>query len=138
MDKLTIYTRGAAQGNPGPAAVGVHVKDVQGNTVLEVSESIGNATAEYAEYYSVVRGLQAVKEQFGEEAMKMTCELRQESELVHNQLNAKATINDVSLIGHFIEIYNVRVQYFPNLVLTKISRAQNKRADQLVNEALDA
>ena len=138
MEKLTIYTRGASKGNPGQAAIGVHVEDVQGNTVLEVSESIGNATVEYAEYYSVVRGLQAVKEKYGEKTIKIECELKQESELVDSQLNAKAVINDVSLIGHFIEIYNLRVSHFRNLIVTKINRDENKRADKLVNETLDA
>jgi len=137
MEKITIYTAGAAKGNPGPAAIGVYAEDSKGNPVLEISESIGNATSEYAEYYSVARGFQLVKEKFEEKTREIQFELKQENELVHKHLNADAQINDVSLIGHFIEIYNIRVSHFHNLILTKISHKENTTAQHLVARVLD-
>ena len=138
MKTITISTRGASKGNPGPAAIGVSVADSNGKVLLELSESIGNATTEYAEYFSVARGLQAVQEKFGAETSQMNFELKQESKLVHNHMHAKEEIKDVSLIGHFIEIYNLRVAAFPNLTFTQVSRESNSVADQLVKEVLDA
>lgn len=137
MKSITICTRGASKGNPGPAAIGVCVTDAQGKIILEVSESIGNATSEYAEYFSVVRGLQVVQDMFSQQTLQMDFELKQESQLVDNHLHAKEEIKDVSLIGHFIEIYNLRVGAFPNLTVTRLQRAENQAADRLVNEALD-
>lgn len=138
MKSITISTCGAAKENPGPAAIGVYVTAADGKVVLELSESIGNATSEYAEYFSVVRGLQAVQEKFGEQTTQMDFELRQESQLVNNHLHAQAVINDVSLIGHFIEIYNLRVSAFPNLTITHLQHGHNQEAERLVQQVLDA
>lgn len=138
MEKLTINTHGQSKENPGPAAVGVHVVDSNAKVVLEISESIGNATNDYSEYFSVVRGLQALEEKFGEETKEMRFELRVCSELVKNHLCAREQIKDVSLIGHFIEIYNLRVRSFQNLEITHVSIESNKEAVMLVKEALDA
>lgn len=138
MNTIVISTRGASKQNPGPAAIGVRVTDQKGVVILEAAQSIGNATSGYAEYFAVVRGLQLVLEKYGEKTKKMDFELRQESELVDNHLQAKAEITDVSLIGHFIEIYNMRVASFPNLTHTLVSREDNTEADRLVSEVLDA
>ncbi|MCA9360491.1 reverse transcriptase-like protein [Candidatus Nomurabacteria bacterium] len=138
MDKITIYAGGASKGNPGPAVIRVLVVDSKGNTVLEVSESIGNASSDYAEYFAVVRALQAIVEKLGEKTKDTEFELKIESELVMNHLRAKAEIKDVSLIGHFIEIYNLRVASFPNLKLTLVETGQNKEVASLVKAALDA
>ncbi len=138
MNTIIICTRGASKNNPGPAAIGVYVTDEKGEMIVEVAESIGNATSGYAEYFAVVRGLQAVQERFGDKTTDMHFELRQESELVDNHLQAKAEIKDVSLIGHFIEIYNMRVASFPNLTHTLVSREDNTDADRLVSGVLDA
>ena len=138
MKTITIFTDGGSRGNPGPAAIGVHVVDEKGQVLTEVSESIGNATNNYAEYFAVVRALQTLKELFGKKTREMQFELKLDSELVKKQLNGEYQIKDVGLVGHFIEIHNLRVAYFPHLKLTHVRREFNKEADRLVNEALDA
>ena len=137
MKTITMYTKGAAKGNPGAAVIGVYVVDSQEKVILEKTESIGNATNEYAEYYAVVRGLQLVQEMFPEETRQMNIELRQENKLVNSHLHATQEIKDVSLIGHFIEIYNLRVSAFPNLTITLVQSAENAQAGSLVTQALD-
>ena len=52
MKTVIAYTDGGARGNPGPAAIGVHIVDADGTTVKDVAERIGNSTNNYAEYYS--------------------------------------------------------------------------------------
>jgi len=64
MEKIIAYTDGGARGNPGPAAIGVHVIDEAGAVVTEVSETIGNSTNNFAEYHGVLRALQTLKEQY--------------------------------------------------------------------------
>lgn len=138
MEKIIAYTDGGARGNPGPAAIGVHVVDNNGSVLKEVSESIGNSTNNFAEYQGVLRGLQTLKELYGKKSKEMQFELRMDSELVKKQLNHEYQVKEPGLVPMFIEIHNLRVANFPNLILTHVPREQNKEADRLVNEALDA
>ncbi len=138
MEKLTIITHGASKDNPGPAAIAVRVMDSSDEVILELSEAIGNSTSDYASYYSVVRAFQALKEKFADKTRKIDFELRLDSELVKSHLCAKAQIKDVSLIGHFIEIYNMRVESFPNLIISKVNQGQNEQVKNMVKETLAA
>lgn len=138
MEKIIIYTDGGSRGNPGPSAIGVFVTDASGAMITEMAERIGNATNNFAEYQAVLRGLQTVKDSYGEKTREMEFELRLDSELVKKQLNGEYQINEAGLVPHFIEIHNLRVSAFPNLTLTHIPREENADADRLVNEALDA
>ncbi len=138
METITIFTEGGSRGNPGPAAVGVHIVDPKGLVLKELAETIGNATNNFAEYHAVMRGLQVAKELFGEKTMNMHFEVKLDSELVKKQLNNEYQIKEPGLVPYFIEVHNMRVSSFPNLILTHISRELNVEADRLVNEALNA
>lgn len=138
MEKIIAYTDGGARGNPGPAAVGVHVIDEQGSVLKEVSEKIGNSTNNFAEYHGVLRALQTLKELYGKKAKDMAFELRMDSELVKKQLNHEYQVKEPGLVPMFMEIHNLTVAHFPNLTFTHVPREKNKEADRLVNEALDA
>ena len=138
MEKIICYTDGGARGNPGPAALGVYVVTEAGEVVREVKQSLGNGTNNFAEYMGVMVGLQTLKEIYGKQTKEMEFEIRLDSELVKKQLNAEYQIKEPSLVPQFIEIHNLRVSSFPNLTLTHVPRSENKEADRLVNEALDA
>ncbi|HEX5721409.1 MAG TPA: ribonuclease HI family protein, partial [Acidimicrobiia bacterium] len=60
-----LYTDGASRGNPGPAAIGAVLYSwVEGEPLIEVetiSEAIGVATNNVAEYQAVVAGLRMAK-----------------------------------------------------------------------------
>jgi len=138
MSDYTMFTDGGSRGNPGPAAIGVYVVDATGAVVLEHAERIGNSTNNIAEYCAVATGLELLKQKVGKGVKEKTVELKLDSELVKKQLNGEYQIKDAGLVPYFIEIHNLRVSAFPNLTLTHVPRAQNKEADRLVNEALDA
>ncbi len=138
MKTVTIFTDGGSRGNPGPAAVGAQLVDEDGKVIKEVSESIGNATNNFAEYQAVVRALHVAKELFGKNTKTMQFEVKLDSELVKKQLSGEYQIKEVGLVPHFIEIHNLRVASFPQLTFTHVRREFNKEADRLVNEALDA
>lgn len=53
---IEIWTDGACSGNPGPAGLGVHVRD--GGQVRELSEYLGVATNNIAELMAIQRGLE--------------------------------------------------------------------------------
>lgn len=138
MEQVTIFTDGGSRGNPGPAAIGVQIVAADGTVSKEVSETIGNATNNYAEYFAVVRALQTAKELFGKKTKELNFELKLDSELVKKQLNGEYQIKEPGLVPLFMEIHNLRVAAFPQLTLTHVRREFNKEADRLVNEALDA
>jgi ribonuclease HI len=56
--RLYVYSDGAARGNPGPAGIGGIARDEEGTVMLEVSEYLGNATNNVAEYYALIRILE--------------------------------------------------------------------------------
>lgn len=138
MKHIIAYTDGGARGNPGPAGIGVSVTDADGAILKEVAESIGNSTNNNAEYQAVARALKVLKDLYGNKTKEMTFELRMDSELVKKQLNGEYQIKDPGLVPLFMEIHNLRVANFPNLTLTHVPRKENKEADRLANEAMDA
>ena len=137
MKTVIAYTDGGARGNPGPAAVGVHIVDADGVTIKDVAARIGNSTNNYAEYYGVMLALQTLKALYAKKTKEMQIELRMDSELVKKQLAGEYQIKEPGLVPLYMEIHNLRVAHFPNLTLTHVKRALNKEADRLVNEALD-
>jgi ribonuclease HI len=137
MKKITIFTDGGSRGNPGPAAIGVQVIDARGTVVRELSEAIGNATNNFAEYHAVLRGLQTAREVFGKSTKDMQVEVKLTSELVKKQLSAEYQIKEPGLVPYFIEIHNLRVMSFPRLSCTHVRREHNREAERLMNKALD-
>ncbi len=57
MDEVVVWSDGGARGNPGPAGYGVVVTDREGTVLAELSEGIGWATNNVAEYQGVIAGL---------------------------------------------------------------------------------
>ena len=129
-EKLQVYTDGGARGNPGPAGIGVVIKD-NDKIVKECSEYIGETTNNQAEYQAIVKGLQEAKKLGVKE---LDCFL--DSELVVNQLNRKFKIKDQKIGKWFIKIHNLLLG-FKKVNFHHIYREENKAADRLVNEAID-
>lgn len=135
MTSLIIYTDGGARGNPGPAGVGVVIKQGPGSrvhgSVKEIKKYIGETTNNVAEYTAVMLGLE---EAFRHGAKEV--ELRLDSELVGKQLKGEYKVKDKDLQSLFVKVWNLKVK-FRKLRVTIISREKNREADRLVNEVLD-
>jgi len=138
VEKLIIHTDGGARGNPGPAGIGVVITDEKGNKVRELSSYIGRATNNYAEYEALVRALQEVKNIFGEKLREMLIEVRMDSELAVKQLSGLYRVKEGGLKEQFARIAMFRLADAPNMVFIHIPREKNTRADELVNQAIDA
>jgi ribonuclease HI len=129
--KLIIYTDGGSRGNPGKAAIGVVVGE------KEYSEYIGIKTNNQAEYMALVFAFKKTRQLLGKDKSKKTeLEVRMDSELIVRQLNGQYKILDTELQPFFLEVWNLRLD-FKSVVFTHIPREQNKKADALVNYALD-
>lgn len=137
MEKIVIYTDGGARGNPGPAGVGVSIQDAAGKELAYISEYMGETTNNQAEYEALYRALQKTKELFKDKTKSMAFEVRMDSELVVRQLSGIYKVKEEGIKKQFARVASLRVEY-PNLTFTHVRREQNKRADQLVNEAIDA
>src|SRR3989344_2545931 len=137
--KIIIYTDGGARGNPGPAGIGVVIKDEKENLIKNYSQNLGEKTNNEAEYEAVIYALKKAKHLFGKEKVKnMNFEIRTDSELVCRQLRGKYKIEEERLFPLFIKIWNLKIEFGgSNIFFNEISRSKNKEADRLVNEALD-
>jgi len=129
--KLTIYTDGGARGNPGPAGIGAVIFDARKKVVKEISECIGETTNNQAEYKALLRALEEAKKLGGTEV-----DIFMDSELVVKQLKQEYKVRDKNLGTIFIKVWNL-LQGFKKYELHHILRHKNKRADELVNKALD-
>ena len=134
--KLIIYTDGGARNNPGPAGIGVVLMDPsagsgQGEVVAQISEYIGEATNNQAEYRAVIAALQKARELGAQEL-----EFYLDSELVVKQLNREYRVKDRDLAPLFLQIHNLSLG-FKKIIFCHIPREENEEADKLVNLAID-
>ena len=137
MEKIIIYTDGGSRGNPGEAAIGIVIKNEQGDTIKTYGEVLGIATNNIAEYTAIVVALQKVKQLLGKERTKKTeIEFRMDSELAMKQLNGEYKIENEDLQPLFLKIWNLKFD-FGKMSFKHIPREKNKEADKLVNEALN-
>ena len=126
-----IHVDGGARGNPGPAAIGVVVSDGDGEVVEEIAEPIGVATNNVAEYRAVLRALERAA------ALGATeLELVGDSELVARQLTGAYKVKHPSMKPLHAEATSA-LSVFDRWSIRSVPRAQNARADALVNAALD-
>ncbi|MCT8334781.1 ribonuclease HI family protein [Leptospira sp. 85282-16] len=131
-DTTFIYCDGSSRGNPGPAAIGVSFQDNDGVEFFFLSEKIGNATNNVAEWQALYRGM--------EEAIKQNLQkikFRLDSELVVKQMIGEYKVKNKDLLVFKNKCDSLRVS-IPNFEIQYIPREQNTRADQLANLAQDS
>lgn len=126
-----IYADGASRGNPGPASVGAALYDESGRELHTVSRRIGRATNNEAEYRAAIAGLEAALALGARDV-----ELRMDSELVVRQLDARYKVRNPSLRRLFGRVKDLQWR-FASFRVRHVRREQNRRADQLANEAFD-
>src|SRR5690242_21936002 len=92
--RLIIQADGGSRGNPGTAGYGAVVLDaVTGEVLAEVSEAIGHATNNVAEYSGLVAGPRAA----GKLAPAASAEVRVASKLVVGQTSGQVQIKHPDL-----------------------------------------
>lgn len=130
--RLIIEADGGSRGNPGIAGAGAVVIDAETGKVLkEISEAVGIATNNVAEYTAVVLGLEAAFEI----DPAATVLVRMDSKLVVEQMSGRWKIKHPDMMA-----LGARVQ---KLIASKdvefvwIPREQNGLADALANKAMD-
>lgn len=129
-DTATMHIDGAARGNPGPASYAV-VLARPGQPVVEEANTIGSATNNVAEYTALIEGLGLAAE-LGVKKLAVFSD----SELMVKQMRGEYRVKNEELKGLYDEAKKLATA-FEALTITHVRREQNKRADEIGNEALD-
>ncbi|MFC9510103.1 bifunctional RNase H/acid phosphatase [Streptomyces sp. NPDC057002] len=133
MREFIVEADGGSRGNPGPAGYGAVVSDAAtGETLREAAEYIGVATNNVAEYRGLLAGLRAAHEL----DPAATVHVRMDSKLVIEQMSGRWKIKHPDMKPLAAEAARV----FPpgRVTYEWMPREQNKHADRLANEAMDA
>ncbi|MFF8870896.1 bifunctional RNase H/acid phosphatase [Streptomyces massasporeus] len=133
MREFIVEADGGSRGNPGPAGYGAVVSDAAtGETLRETAEYIGVATNNVAEYRGLLAGLRAAHALDPE----ATVHVRMDSKLVIEQMSGRWKIKHPDMKPLAAQAARI----FPpgRVTYEWIPRAQNKHADRLANEAMDA
>jgi len=131
--RLVIEADGGSRGNPGPAGYGAVVRDaVTGEVLAERAAGIGTATNNVAEYGGLIAGLQA--------ALALDpadVHVRMDSKLVVEQMSGRWQVKHPSMKPLARQAAALIAQ-LPKVSFSWIPREENKHADRLANEAMDA
>jgi ribonuclease HI len=138
--KLIINTDGGARGNPGPAGIGVVIRDENQVIIGEHKQYIGEATNNVAEYRALVLALEEAGKELGSrnyELGQAELLIRMDSELIVRQMQGKYKIKEPTLKLLAADVLKL-IKHFKNVTFSHVPREQNKEADVLVNQAIDA
>ena len=127
----SLYFDGASRGNPGPASYGGVIYKINGTELLTYKAYIGEHTNNVAEYFGLLVGLRHCVEQNIKHL-----NVYGDSKLVIEQVKGNWKVRNENLKKIHQPIVEL-VKKFDLIKLTHIYRKNNKRADQLANEALD-
>ena len=128
---VKMFSDGGARGNPGPAAIGVVIKDEKEKILYRLAKTIGETTNNQAEYEALIAGLKYLADQKIDEAV---CHL--DSELIVKQLNGEYKVKNDEIRMKFQTVQKLRLS-FKKIEFIHVKREMNEEADALVNEALD-
>jgi len=130
--KVIIHTDGGSRGNPGPAAAGFTLDDVDGHRLQAKAFYLGETTNNVAEYTALIRALEAARKLGAEQVTVHT-----DSELMVRQLSGAYKVKSEAIRPLFEQVNGLRSQ-FESCLVRHVMREKNEDADRIVNQALDA
>ena len=137
--RFIIRADGAARGNPGPASLGAVLIDGDRPDALDpaappdatISEYLGRATNNVAEWTAVVRALELARD-LGAERV----DLFLDSQLIVEQLHGRWRVKD-SKLQPLAAAARALLSEFRLWSATHARRVYNQQADALANQAID-
>ena len=129
---MIVNVDGGARGNPGPAAIGVVIRDGEGNVLQDLGETIGEATNNVAEYKALIRGIELARELGADEL-----QIHGDSELVVKQMLGQYKVKHPDMKPLHAKAKEA-LSGLDSWQISHVRREQNAEADALVNQALDA
>ena len=137
MKKIIIYTDGGSRGNPGSAAVGIYIEDSRGNKIASIGKKIGIATNNVAEYSAIIEAFNWFLKNINELENVEKIFFNVDSELAYSQLSGLYKIKNSAIRELVFKIRQHEAELKIPVVYQHIPREKNKKADLLVNLALD-
>jgi ribonuclease HI len=138
MNNLIMYTDGGSRGNPGKAAIGVAIYNASGAMIKKYGQYLGDPfTNNEAEYHAVISGLKTLLAMPEFDSKEIVLEVRSDSQLLVNQVSGTFKIKQEHIRAFVVTIHKL-IEQFGAVKFISIPREQNKVADALVNESLDA
>jgi ribonuclease HI len=126
---LEIYIDGSSKGNPGPSSIGVVICE-NGQTIKNLSNCIGQATNNVAEYTALISGLKEAR------ALKAdSVKVNTDSQLLYRQIKKIYKVRS----PHIAQLYNQATSLmadFKIVDIRHIPRGNNCGADKLANLAI--
>jgi len=129
MDKLFVYIDGVAKGNPGEAAIGIAITDPDGNVIEEISQLIGRATTDIAEYQALIEACKFTALHKPQSVIFFT-----DNQKVANYINHVFESRNPN-IKHLVEIAIGLLNQFPRWRVNYVDTHANIRAPRLVERA---
>ena len=130
--KVIIHTDGGSRGNPGPAAAGFVLEDIDGQRLQAKAFFLGETTNNVAEYTALIKALEAARKLGAEQVV-----VHSDSELMVRQLSGAYKVKSEAIRPLFEHVNELRSQ-FESCLVRHVRREKNEEADRLVNQALDA
>lgn len=130
--ELFIHVDGASIGNPGPAGAGVVIMDQNNRKTATISQPLGTATNNVAEYRALIMGLTRAKE-LGASRVHILAD----SELMVKQITGDYRVKDVKLRALSREALEL-IDSFDYFDIVHVDREKNGEADRLAKRAAEA
>jgi ribonuclease HI len=127
---IEVYVDGAARGNPGPAGIGVVIKDGP-KLIEELGAYVGRTTNNIAEYMALIRGLEEVLIRGFKSAVFYS-----DSELLVKQLNGEYKVKHENLVPLHYHILTL-IDRMKEFSIKHVTRDKNGHADKMANEGID-
>jgi len=130
LKKVVIHSDGVSRGNPGQAAIGAIIRDERGRLLASISQPIGRATNNQAEYRVIIAALEKVLALGARQV-----ELNSDSELVVRQIKGQYRVRKEALRPLYQRVKELQSR-LEGFTIKHIPRQQNREADKLANVAL--
>lgn len=130
LKRVVIHSDGVSRGNPGQAAIGAIIRGERGRLLDSISQRIGRATNNQAEYRAIIAAL--------EKALALGArqvDLNSDSELVVRQIKGQYRVRKEALRPLYQRVKELQSR-LEGFTIKHIPRQQNREADKLANAAL--
>lgn len=134
---INVFTDGGARGNPGPAAIGVYIENEKHEVLYELGETIGVATNNAAEYRAVIAALSFLSENKDIIEKGKEIHFYLDSLLLVSQINGLYKVKNANLLQLLLKVREKESLISVPMRYSHVQREKNKKADSLVNRALD-
>lgn len=129
--EVVAYIDGGARGNPGPAAYAVVMHEGDGSPLEKLSQFIGDATNNEAEYHGLLAALDyAVAHHL------RRLRVVSDSELLVRQIKREYKVKSERLKPLYQQAQEL-IARIESFAVLHVPREQNREADRLVNVTLD-